>query len=132
MERSSENARKVAELLERHPKVEWVRYPGLPSHPQYEIGKKQSNGDGAMISFELKGGLEAGITMMNHVHLCTLAVSLGGVESLIQHPASMTHAGMGKEQREQANITDGLVRLSIGIEHIDDILTDIEHALDHC
>lgn len=89
-------------------------------------------GHGSMISFELRGGIEAGKTVMNNVHLCQLAVSLGGVESLIQHPASMTHAGMGKQQREQAAITDGLVRLSVGIEQIDEIIADIDHALGMC
>ncbi len=132
VERASENAAKVAAFLEQHPKVAWVRYPGLPSHPQYEIAKKQMSGHGMMISFELAGGIEAGKTLMNNVRLCLLAVSLGGVESLIQHPASMTHASMGKEQREQANITDGLVRFSVGIEHVDDILADLTHALDAC
>lgn len=127
--RASENALAVAQFLEHHRSVEWVRYPGLPSHPQYETGRRQMTGHGSMISFELRGGIEAGKTVMNNVHLCQLAVSLGGVESLIQHPASMTHAGMGKQQREQAAITDGLVRLSVGIEQIDEIIADIDHAL---
>lgn len=132
MERSSENAMRVAAYLEGHEKVEWVRYPGLSSHPQYEIGKKQSDGFGSMLSVELKGGLEAGKTLMDNVNLFTLAVSLGGVESLIQHPASMTHASMGKEQREQAKITDGLVRIAVGIEDADEIIADLEHALSLC
>ncbi|MBR9978211.1 MAG: PLP-dependent transferase [Bacteroidetes bacterium] len=130
--RASENALAIAQFLEHHPQVAWVRYPGLPSHPQYEIGRRQMTGHGSMISFELRGGIEAGKTVMNNVHLCQLAVSLGGVESLIQHPASMTHAGMGKQQREQAAITDGLVRLSVGIEQIDEIIADIDHALGMC
>jgi len=129
---ASANAMKIAEYLEKHPKVEWVRYPGLESHPQYDVGRRQMDGSGAMISFELAGGLEAGKTMMNNVHLSLLAVSLGGVESLIQHPASMTHATMGRELREQAKITDGLVRLSVGIENVEDILADLEQALDKC
>ncbi len=128
-ERSSENAMKIAHWLEAHPNIEWVRYPGLESHPQHELASRQMSGYGAMIACEVKGGLEAGKTMMNSVALFVLAVSLGGVESLIQHPASMTHFSMGKEQREQAHITDGLVRLSIGIEDIDDLLADLEHAL---
>jgi len=132
VERASENALKVASFLEAHPKIDWVRYPGLPSHPQYEIGQKQMSGGGMMISFELSGGIEAGKTLMDNVHLSLLAVSLGGVESLIQHPASMTHASMGKEQREQAKITDGLVRLSVGIEHVDDIIEDLADALEKC
>ncbi|MBI9071951.1 MAG: aminotransferase class I/II-fold pyridoxal phosphate-dependent enzyme [Melioribacteraceae bacterium] len=129
MERHSESAMKVAEFLENHPKVDWVRFPGLKSHPQYEIGIKQHSAPGGMISFELKGGYEAGEKLMNSVELCALAVSLGGVETLIQHPASMTHASMGKEARESASITDGLVRLSVGIEDVDDIIKDIEDAL---
>ncbi len=132
VQRASESAMKVAQYLEAHPKVAWVRYPGLPSHPQYAIGLKQMSGHGAMIAFELAGGLDAGITLMNNVHLCQLAVSLGGVESLIQHPASMTHAGMGKEQREQAAITDGLVRFSVGIEDVDEIIADLDQALQLC
>lgn len=129
---ASESAMRVAEYLEAHPKVEWVRYPGLKSHPQYELGTRQMSGHGSMISFELRGGIDAGITVMNNVHLCQLAVSLGGVESLIQHPASMTHASMGKAQREQAGITDGLVRLSVGIEQVDEIIADLDHALALC
>ncbi len=132
VQRASESAMVVAKYLEAHPKVAWVRYPGLPSHPQYDIGIKQMSGHGSMIAFELAGGLESGKMVMDNVHLCQLAVSLGGVESLIQHPASMTHASMGKEQREQAGITDGLVRLSLGIENVDEVLADLDHALQLC
>ncbi len=130
MERSEQSARKVADFLENHPKVEWVKYPGLNSHPQHELAKAQMSGFGSMISFGLKGGFAAGETMMNNVHLAMLAVSLGGVESLIQHPASMTHAGLSPESRESAGITDGLVRYSVGIEDYEDIISDIEHALE--
>jgi methionine-gamma-lyase len=130
MERSEQSARKVADFLENHPKVEWVKYPGLKSHPQHELAKAQMSGFGSMISFGLKGGFAAGETMMNNVHLAMLAVSLGGVESLIQHPASMTHAGLSPESRESAGITDGLVRYSVGIEDYEDIISDIEHALE--
>ena len=129
MDKSSSNAMKVAEFLENHEKVEWVRYPGLKSHPQYEVGLKQHKDFGGMISFELKGGYTAGETLLNNVKFCILAVSLGGVETLIQHPASMTHASMGKEARETAGITDGLVRLSVGIEDVEDIIKDLEQAL---
>ena len=129
MQRHCENAAKVAEFLEQHPAVEWVRYPGLKSHPQYEIARKQMSGPGGMISFGLKGGIEAGRTMMNSVELCGLAVSLGGVETLIQHPASMTHGSMGAQARRRANITDGLVRISVGIENADDIIADLDQAL---
>jgi len=129
MQRHCENAQIVAEFLEKHPLIKWVKFPGLASHPQYEIAKKQQKGSGAVISFELKGGYEAGEKMMNSVHLCKLAVSLGGVETLIQHPASMTHQSMGKEARMEAGITDGLVRISIGIENVQDIIDCLESAL---
>ncbi len=129
IERAQQNAMKVAEYLEKHPQVEWVKYPGLKSHPQYELGQKQMDGPGTMISFELKGGLDAGKILMNNVHLAILAVSLGGVETLIQHPASMTHSKMTKESRLSANITDGLVRFSVGIENVEDIIADLDQAL---
>jgi methionine-gamma-lyase len=129
MERHCENAQIIAEYLENHPMIDKVFFPGLKSHPQYQLGLKQQNGPGGMISFELKGGFEAGRVMMNSVKLCQLAVSLGGVESLIQHPASMTHYTMGKQAREDAHITDGLVRLSVGIENVKDIIVDLEQAL---
>jgi methionine-gamma-lyase len=129
MQRHCESAQRIAEYLEAHPQVEWVRYPGLRSHPQHELARRQMRGAGAVISFSLKGGLEAGRRMMNSVKLCMLAVSLGGVESLIQHPASMTHASMGAEARRQAHIDDGLVRLSVGIEHVEDIIADLDQAL---
>ncbi len=130
VERAEENARKVAPWLEAHPQVAWVRYIGLPSHPQHELAKRQMTGFGSMISFELKGGLEAGRILMNNVHLAGLAVSLGGVETLISHPASMTHASMARADRIAAGITDGLVRISVGIEDLADILADLEQALD--
>ncbi|MCD6555970.1 MAG: aminotransferase class I/II-fold pyridoxal phosphate-dependent enzyme [Bacteroidales bacterium] len=129
MEKAEENAMKVAEYLEKHPKVEWILYPGLKSHPQHELAKKQMKGFSSMISFGLKGGLDAGRIVMDNVHLAGLAVSLGGVESLIQHPASMTHAGMSKEARQEAGITDGLVRYSVGIENVEDIIEDLEQAM---
>jgi len=129
VDRAQESSQKVAEYLEKHPKVAWVKYPGLKSFPQYELAKEQMKGSGAMISFELKGGYEAGVTLMNNVHLALLAVSLGGVETLIQHPASMTHAGLPKEARLQANITEGLVRFAVGIENVEDIIADLDHAL---
>lgn len=124
------SAMKIAEELEKHPKIEWVKYPGLKSHPQYELAKQQMAGPGAMISFEVKGGVKGGKTVMDSVSLSTLAVSLGGIESLIQHPASMTHASMGEKARKEAGITDGLVRLSVGCEDYDDIKNDLWQALD--
>jgi len=129
VERAQENAMKVARWLEAHPKVAWVRYVGLESHPQHELVKRQMNGFGSMISFELKGGYEAGRNLMDNVHLATLAVSLGGVESLIEHPASMTHAGMSPADRLEAGITDGLVRYSVGIEDVNDLIADLEQAI---
>lgn len=125
-----ENAIKVADFLNNHPKIEWVRYPGLESHPQYHLVKKQMTGFGSMIAFELKGGIEAGKILMNNIEIFGLAVSLGGVESLIQHPASMTHAGMSPDARLQAQITDGLVRISIGIENVDDLINALSKGLD--
>ena len=129
MERAQANAQKIAEYLESHPKVKWVKYPGLKSNPQYELAKKQMRGFGAMISFELKGGFKAGKQLMNNVHLATLAVSLGGVETLIQHPASMTHAKVSDHAKELAGITAGLVRYSVGIENVDDLIDDLEKSL---
>lgn len=129
MHKHCENALKIANYLEQHPKVEKVWYPYLKSHPQYELSIKQSRGGGGVISFELKGGLEAGKILMNNVKVWQLAVSLGGVESLIQHPASMTHAGMSKELRLKAGITDGLVRLSVGIEDVEDLIWGLEQGL---
>ncbi len=126
----AENAMKIAEFLENHPKVDKVFYPGLPSHPQFEIAKKQMSGSGSMIAIELKGGFDAGKKLMDNIELFALAVSLGGVESLIQHPASMTHAGMGREARLEGNITDGLVRLAIGCENYEDILNSLKNGLD--
>ncbi len=130
IDRAQENSIKIADYLEQHPKVEWVKYPGLRSHPQYELAKTQMSGPGAMMSFELKGGLIAGKIVMDNVKLALLAVSLGGIETLIQHPASMTHSKMSKESREKAGITDGLVRLAVGIENVEDIINDLEQALD--
>jgi len=129
MERSVENSQIIAEYLERHPKVEWIKYPGLKSHPQHELAKKQMDGFGAMICFGVKGGLNGGRILMDNVRLIGLAVSLGGVESLIEHPASMTHASLPESEKIKANITDNLVRLSIGIEDVADIQADLEQAL---
>jgi methionine-gamma-lyase len=130
VERSQENAIKIAHWLEAHPKVEWVRYVGLSSHPQHELVKRQMSGFGSMISFELKGGYEAGKRLMDSVHLATLAVSLGGVETLIEHPASMTHAGMSEADRLEGGITAGLVRYSVGIEDVEDLMADLAQALE--
>ncbi len=129
VEQAQANAEKLAEFLEQHPQVEWVRYPGLPSHPGHDLAKKQMDGFGAMLCFGVRGGLEGGRVLMNHLHLITLAVSLGGVESLIQHPASMTHAGMPREKRLAAGIGDEMVRLSVGCEDVADLMADLDQAL---
>jgi len=129
VDRSQENAMKIAQFLKEHPKVAWVTYPGLPDHPQHELAKKQMDGFGAMISFGVKNGLLGGKTVMDHVQLITLAVSLGGIESLIQHPASMTHAAMSKEMKDKAHITDELIRLSVGCEDCSDLIDDLNQAL---
>ena len=130
MERHCKNAKKVVEFLNKHPKIERVYYPGLETHPGHEVAKKQMKDFGAMISFELKGGFEAGKTLLNNLKLCSLAVSLGDTETLIQHPASMTHSPYTKEEREAAGITDGLVRLSVGLENVEDIIEDLKQGLE--
>lgn len=130
MERHAENAIKVAEFLESRPEVEWVKYPGLPSHPQHSLARRQMSGYGGMLSFELKDGIEAGEKLMDNVRLCSLAVSLGATDTLIQHPASMTHACVPRRIRNKIGITDGLVRLSVGIEDCEDIIADLEQALE--
>jgi methionine-gamma-lyase len=127
---AQDNALAVAELLSRHPAVATVRYPGLPGHPQAGLLARQMAGPGSLIAFELHGGMAAARQVLMAVRLPALAVSLGGVESLIQHPASMTHAAVSREERLKAGITDGLVRLSVGCEHVDDLLADMRQALD--
>lgn len=128
MEKHCQNAIKVAEFLEKHPKVKNIEYPGLKSFKYYEIAKKQMNLPGAMIAFEIEGGKEAGVKLMNSVKLCTLAVSLGDAETLIQHPASMTHSPYTPEERTAAGISEGLIRLSVGLENADDIIEDLKNA----
>ena len=132
MERHASNAQAVAEFLESHPQVEKITYPGLPSHPQYLIAKEQMDGFSGMISFELKGGIPAGKTLMNSVKLCSLAESLGAVETMITHPATMTHVDVPEEERHARGLTDGLVRISVGIEDVDDIIDDLKQALEKC
>ncbi|MGC2322763.1 MAG: PLP-dependent aspartate aminotransferase family protein [Terriglobales bacterium] len=130
LERAQRSALAIAQWLEKQPEVSTVRYIGLESHPQYELVKRQMKGFGAMISFELAGGMEAGRRVMDRVQVAALAVSLGGVETLIEHPASMTHAGMSPEDRRAAGISDGLVRYSVGIEDVEDLIGDLRQALD--
>jgi methionine-gamma-lyase len=129
MTRHCENAMAIARLLEDHPKVARVFYPGLPSFPQHALAKQQMSDFGGVVSFELKGGLEAGRKLMDAIHMWTLAVSLGSVDSLIQHPASMTHACVPREKREKAGISDGLVRLSVGVEDLADLQRTLLEAL---
>ncbi len=129
MEKHCSNAQEVAEFLESHPAVETVLYPGLKSFPQYELAEKQMKLPGAMIAFEVKGGIEAGKKLMDTVELCSLAVSLGDAETLIQHPASMTHSPYTEEERAASGITEGLVRISIGLEDAEDIIADLDKAL---
>ena len=130
MERHTKNAMEVAKFLENHEKVEFVNYPGLESFPQYELAKKQMDMPGGMIAFEVKGGLEAGKQLLNSLELCTLAVSLGDCETLIQHPASMTHSPYTPEERAEAGIPEGLIRISVGLEDVEDIIADLKQGLD--
>ncbi len=129
MERHSNSALKIATWLEKHPKIEKVYYPGLPSHPQHALAKKQMRGFGGMVTAVIKGNLESSRRMLSACRIFTLAESLGGVESLIEHPAIMTHASVPKDQREKLGISDGLIRLSVGIEDVDDLIADLSAAL---
>ncbi len=130
MDRHCENAMKVAEFLESHPSISVVNYPGLESFPQHKLAKKQMSQFGGTMSFEVKGGVEAGIKLLNSLEICTLAVSLGDTTTLIEHPASMTHSTYSKEELAEAGIPEGLVRLSVGLENAEDIIEDLRQALD--
>jgi len=129
LDRHCENALKVAEYLEQHEKVNWVKYPFLKSHPQYEVAKKQMKQGGNIVAFEIKGGIEAGRQFIDAIGLCSLSANLGDTRTIITHPASTTHSKLSSEDREQASITDGLVRISLGLEHVDDVIADLEQAL---
>ncbi len=129
MERHCKNALEIAKRLEDHPAVEWVKYPFLPSHPQFEIAKKQMSSGGGIVSFELKGGLDAGRQFLDALQLFSLTANLGDTRSIATHPASTTHSKLTPEQRNEVGISDGLVRLSIGLEHVEDIWEDISKAL---
>jgi cystathionine gamma-lyase len=131
MERHCQNALKVAQFLEKHSRVEKVLYPGLPSHPQYELAKKQTTGSAGIVSFYVKGGIRESRQFMENLHIFALAESLGGVESLCDHPAIMTHAAVPLEERMKTGISDNLVRLSCGIEDADDLIADLDAALGH-
>jgi methionine-gamma-lyase len=128
VERAQASAQEIAKWIEGRDDIAWIRYPGLASHPQYELAKRQMAGPGSVMAFELKGGVEAGRALMNSVKLITLAVSLGGVESLIEHPASMTHKGVAAEEQLRQGITPGLVRLAVGCEDLADLLGDLTAA----
>jgi cystathionine beta-lyase/cystathionine gamma-synthase len=129
MAQHSQNALHIARFLETHPRVTKLLYPGLESFPQFELARKQQSSGGALIAFEIDGGVEGGISLMNNVRLCALAENLGSAETLITHPASMTHADVPAEQRQTAGITDGLVRLSVGLEDPVDVIRDLSQAL---
>jgi len=129
MERHNHNAMQIARYLDGHPKVKVVHYPGLESHPEYELARRQMHAFGGMMAFELKGGFDAARRMLENVRVATLGVSLGKVDTMIQHPAGMTHSRVPPEVREEMGITDGLIRLSVGIENVEDLLDDFESAL---
>ncbi len=129
VEKHCENAVKVAEFLEEHPQVNWVKYPFLKSHPQYEVAKKQMKLGGNVIAFEVKGGIEAGRKFLNRIKLCSLSANLGDTRSIITHPASTTHSKLSEGDRLEVGITDGLVRVSVGLENVQDIISDIDQAL---
>ena len=130
MQRHCENATGVAAFLQNHSAVAQVNYEGLATHPDYAVAKKQMKQPGGMLSFELKGGIKAGVDFLNQLQMCTRTVSLGTVDTLLSHPASMTHYGVPKEEREKSGITDGLIRMNVGIENLQDIVADLEQALD--
>jgi O-succinylhomoserine sulfhydrylase len=129
VEKHCENALKVAEFLEGHPNVNWVKYPFLKSHPQYEVAKKQMKLGGNIVAFEVKGGVEAGRKFLDNIKMCSLSANLGDTRSIVTHPASTTHSKLSEKDRLEVSITDGLVRTSIGLEHFEDIIEDLDQAL---
>ena len=129
VERQNANALRIATFLSTHPKVKRVNYPGLASHPRHEVAKKQMKGFGGMVSFVVTGGVAEGTRVCQRLKLIVLAVSLGGVESLIEHPASMTHVSVSKADRKASGISSGLLRLSVGVENVDDLIADLTNAL---
>lgn len=129
MDRHCSNALKLAEFLSDHPEVEWVKYPGLKSHPQYEIAQKQMSAGGAVVAFGVKGGLEKGRNFLNNLKMCSLTANLGDSRTIATHPSSTTHAKLSEEERQKVGITPELIRISVGLEHIDDIISDIQQAL---
>lgn len=129
VDKHCENALKVAEYLENNSNVNWVKYPFLRSHPQYEVAKKQMKLGGNIVSFELNGGIEAGRNFLNKIKMCSLSANLGDTRTIVTHPASTTHSKLSEKDRLEVSITDGLVRISVGLEHIDDIINDLDQAL---
>ena len=132
MERHSSNALYIAQQLENHPAISWLKYPWLKSHPQHEIARKQMKNGGGIICFDLKGGVESGRRFLNNLNMLSLTANLGDTRSIASHPASTTHAKLTEEERQAVNITPGLIRISVGLEHRDDILSDILQTLDKC
>jgi len=130
VDRHCENALKVAEFLENHSKVNWVKYPFLKSHPKYEVAKKQMKQGGSIVAFEINGGVEAGRKFLDAIKLCSLSANLGDTRTIVTHPASTTHSKLSKEDRLEVSITDGLVRISVGLEHVDDVIDDLDQALE--
>ena len=130
-DRQCENALKLAEFLEGHPKINWVKYPFLKSHPQYEIAKKQMKLGGTIVAFEIKGGIQAGKTFFNNVEMCSLSANLGDTRTIVTHPASTTHSKLTTNDKQVVGITDGMVRCSVGLEYFEDIVEDIDQALSH-
>lgn len=129
VDKHCENALKVAEFLESHPNINWVKYPFLKSHPQYEVAKKQMKLGGNIVAFEIKGGIEAGRKFLNAINMCSLSANLGDTRTIVTHPASTTHSKLAEADRLEVSITDGLVRISVGLEHVDDIIADLKQAL---
>jgi len=132
MERHAKNALQIATDLENHPKISWLKYPYLPSHPQHSIAIKQMKNGGGIVCFELKGGIESGKSFLNNLQMLSLTANLGDTRSIASHPASTTHGKLTEEERQEVNITPGLIRISVGLEHTDDILGDILQALEKC
>lgn len=130
VDKHCENALQVADFLESHPNINWVKYPFLKSHPQYEVAKKQMKLGGNIVAFEVKGGIESGRKFLNAIKLCSLSANLGDTRSIVTHPASTTHSKLSESDRLEVSITDGLVRISVGLEHVDDIIQDLKQALE--
>jgi len=132
MERHAKNALQISTALENHPKISWLKYPFLQSHPQYDIAVKQMKNGGGIVCFELKGGLESGKKFLDSLQMLSLTANLGDSRSIASHPASTTHGKLTEEERLKVNITPGLIRISVGLEYADDILNDIKQALEKC